>query len=55
MIVTLVDSNDGEVAIPQNVRTTGNHLRNGVVGHMSAWTVADCPAVSFRFVFLHNK
>ena len=35
MIVTSVDSNDGEVAIPQNVRTTGNHLRSGFVGHMS--------------------
>ena len=55
MIVTLVDSNDGEVAIPRNVRATGNHLRNGVVGHMSGWTAADCSAVSFRFVYFHNK
>ena len=52
MIVTLVDSNDGEVAIPRNVRATGNHLRNGVVGHMSGWTAADCSAVSFRFLYI---
>ena len=54
MCVTLIDSNMVKLRF-LGLSEPKATKRSGVVGHMSAWTVADCPTVSFSFVYLHNN